>query len=65
MGGDEKGERDVTAERLNGHWHIGADTQTAKRERERVVWRALVAPHSLYQILWCVDSSLRHGTMSV
>ena len=29
-----------------------------KRERERVVWRALVAPHSLCQILWCVDSSL-------
>ena len=24
------------------------------RERERVVWRALVAPHSLCQILWCV-----------
>ena len=23
-----------------------------------MVWRALVAPHSLYQILWFVDSSL-------
>ena len=29
-----------------------------KRASERVVWRALVAPHSLYQILWCVDSSV-------
>ena len=25
-----------------------------ERERECVVWRALVAPHSLCQILWCV-----------
>ena len=33
------------------------------RERERVVWRALVAPHTLRQILWCVAFS--HGAMSI
>ena len=30
-----------------------------EREREREVWRARVAPHSLYQILWCVASLSR------
>ena len=33
-------------------------------ERERVVWRALVAPHSLHQILWCVVSCLSDADTS-
>ena len=32
--------------------------EEGERERERAFWRALVAPHSPCQILWCVDSSV-------